>query len=89
MIGYLKIDVTRLRDEGRLQLQQPSKSSTYAGSRKTYWEVHYEVALIVERRRIRFEARYPVKNFLRPGEEQEVLGKKLVGIAAAFAPGTA
>ena len=80
-------DLTRLRDEGRIEPQQPS--GAYAHSQKRYWEVHYEVALIVEGRSIRFEARYPVEDALRPGEQQEVLGVKLVGIAAAFVPGTA
>ncbi|KAF2624064.1 hypothetical protein BU25DRAFT_348820 [Macroventuria anomochaeta] len=89
MVGYLEADLTRLKDEGRIALQQPSEYSTYTGSQKKYYEVHYEVALIVEGRSIHFEARYPVKDNLRPGEKQEVLGAKLVGIAAAFAPGTA
>jgi hypothetical protein len=89
MVGFLQTDLTRLRDEGRIEPQHPSRFSTHAGSQKRYWEVHYEVALIVEGRSIRFEARYPVKDALRPGEQQEVLGVKLVGIAAAFAPGTA
>lgn len=89
MVGFLRTDLTRLRDEGRIEPQHPSMFSTHAGSQKLYWEVHYEVALIVEGRSIRFEARYPPKDALRPGEQQEVLGVKLVGIAAAFAPGTA
>ncbi|KAL1794641.1 hypothetical protein ACET3X_006457 [Alternaria dauci] len=89
MVGFLTADLTRLREEGRIEPQYPSEFSKYAGSQKRYWEVHYEVALIVEGRSIRFEARYPVKDDLRPGEQQEVLGVKLVGIAAAFAPGTA
>ena len=88
-VGALETDVTGLRDQGRLQLQAPSEFSTHAGSEKTYWEVHYEIALVVEGRSIRFEARFPVKSHLRPGEEQTPLGTKLVGIAAAFAPGTA
>jgi hypothetical protein len=89
MVGFLTADLTRLRDEGRIKPQYPSEFSKHAGSQKRYWEVHYEVALIVEGRSIRFEARYPVKDGLRPGEQQEILGIKLVGIAAAFSPGTA
>jgi hypothetical protein len=89
MVGFLEADLTRLRDEGRIEPQDPSEFSKYAGSQKRYWEVHYEVALIVEGRSIRFEARYPVKDNLRPGEQQEVLGVKLIGIAASFQPGTA
>jgi hypothetical protein len=88
-IGYLEADMTHLRTEGRIQAQTPSEYSTFAGSDETYWEVHYEVRLIVEGRSIRFEARYPVRDNLRPGEEQKRLGMTLVGIAAAFAPGTA
>ena len=88
MVGFLTADLTRLRDEGYIQPQYPSVYSTYAGSQKRFWEVKYEVALIVEGRSLRFEARYPAKDKLRQGEQQEVLGVKLVGIAAAFAPGT-
>lgn len=89
MVGYLEADLTYLKDEGRIKLQEPSEFSTHAGSEKRYWEVHYEVVLIVEGRSIRFQARYPVSGNLRPGEKQKTVGTKLVGIAAAFAPGTA
>jgi hypothetical protein len=61
MVGFLQTDLTRLRDEGRIEPQYPSTFSTHAGSQKRYWEVHYEVALIVEGRSIRFEARYPAE----------------------------
>jgi hypothetical protein len=77
-----------LKDERRIEPQHPFIYSKHAGSRKCYWEVHYEVALIVEGRSIRSEARYSVKDALGPAEQQEVLGVKLVGIAAAFAPST-
>jgi hypothetical protein len=89
MVGYLEADLTRLRDEGHIEPQCPSDFSTFAGSQKRYWEVQYELALIVEGRSIRFEARYPVKDCLRPGEQQQILGVKLIGIAASFQPGTA
>ena len=89
MVGHLKTDLTRLKDAGRLQRQLPSEFSTHAGSQETFWEVYYEIALIVEGRSIRFQARHPTRNNLRPGEEQDVLATKLVGIAAAFVPGTA
>ncbi|CAN9285841.1 unnamed protein product [Alternaria alternata] len=89
MVGFLQTDLTRLKDEGRIVPQYPSEASIHKGSKRCFWEVDYEVALIVEGRSIRFEARYPVKGALGPGEQQEVLGAKLVGIAAAFAPGTA
>jgi len=89
MVGFLQTDLTRLKDEGRIVPQYPSEVSIHKGSKRCFWEVDYEVALIVEGRSIRFEARYPVQGALGPGEQQEVLGVKLVGIAAAFAPGTA
>lgn len=56
---------------------------------KEYWEVHYEVALIVEGRSIRFEARWPAKDKLLAGETQRTLNARLIGIASAFLPGTA
>ena len=89
LVGTLETNVTGLSDHGRLQLLEPSEFSTHAGSKKTYWEVHYEIVLIVQGRSINFEARFPVRSKLLPGERQDSLGAKLVGIAAAFAPGTA
>ncbi|KAH7067280.1 hypothetical protein BKA63DRAFT_521873 [Paraphoma chrysanthemicola] len=88
-VGSIEVDMSFLRDQGRITPQWPSETSSYYGTQKKHWEVHYEVALIVEGRSIRFEARYPVKAELSEGQEQIVLAMKLVGIAAAFQPGTA
>lgn len=89
MVGYLESNMTCLRTQGRIEPQVPSEFSTFAGSRTLFWEVHYEISLTVEGRSIRFEAKYPTKENLRPGEKQESISTKLVGIAAAFALGTA
>jgi hypothetical protein len=89
MVGSIDADLTFLKDEGHIEPQEPSEYSIHFGSQKRFWEVHYEVAMIIEGRSIRFEARWPVKEELGPGKYQRVLGMKLVGIAAAFPPGTA
>ncbi|KAH7083967.1 hypothetical protein FB567DRAFT_581428 [Paraphoma chrysanthemicola] len=88
-VGSIEVDMSFLKDQGRITPQSPSETSSHYGTQKKHWEVHYEVALIVEARSIRFEARYPVKAELSEGQEQIVLAMKLVGIAAAFQPGTA
>ncbi|KAH7378746.1 hypothetical protein BKA66DRAFT_610262 [Pyrenochaeta sp. MPI-SDFR-AT-0127] len=88
-IGTIEADLTFLKDEGRIEPQFPSNDSIHAGSHKQHWEVHYEVAMIVEGRSIRFEARWPVKDSLQHGQKQRVLAMKLVGMASAFKPGTA
>jgi hypothetical protein len=89
LVGSIEADLTFLLEKNLIQPQFPSEYSTYVGSRKQHWVIHYEVALVVQGRSIRFEARWPVKRDLEPGKSQEVLGMKLVGIAAAFQPGTA
>lgn len=89
-IGTIETDMTFLIDEGHIQPQSPSPDSTYAGSRRKFWQTHYDILMIVEGRSIRFEARWPAKKNCRPRDgPQRVLATKLVGIAAAFEPGTA
>lgn len=82
-------DLTFLKDEGLIEPKKPDPLRNFAAAQKPYWEPHYEIALIVEGRSIRFEARWPVKEALAPGQNQRVLDTKLVGIASAFKPGTA
>ncbi|KAF2707547.1 Hsp70 family protein-like protein [Pleomassaria siparia CBS 279.74] len=89
LVGSIVADLTFLKDEGLIEPQLPSVYSTHSGLQKQHWEAHYEVAMIVEGRSIRFEALWPLKNNLKPGQNQRVLAMKLVGIAAAFQPGTA
>jgi len=88
-VGTIVANMNFLRDEGLIEPQFPSVYSTHSSSQKQHWEVHYEVAMIVEGRSIRFEARWPLMEKLNQGQEQRVLAMKLVGIAAAFRPGTA
>ncbi|KAF1849715.1 uncharacterized protein K460DRAFT_360566 [Cucurbitaria berberidis CBS 394.84] len=87
-VGSIVADLTFLKDEGLIEPQLPSFFSTHSSSQK-HWEAYYEVAMIVEARSMRFEARWPVPEDLREGQKQRVLAMKLVGIAAAFPPGTA
>jgi hypothetical protein len=88
-VGSIVANLTFLKDEGLIKPQSPSAYSTHSSLQKQHWEVHYEVAMIVEGRSIRFEARWPLKAHLKQGQNQRVLAMKLVGIAAAFKPGTA
>jgi hypothetical protein len=88
-VGSIEVDMSFLKNRGLIEPQLPSTSSTHHGTPKKHWEVHYEVVLIVEGRSIRFEARHPIEADLKEGQEQIVLAVKLVGIAAAFQPGTA
>lgn len=88
-VGSIVADLTFLKDEGLIKPQSPSVFSTYSNLQKQHWEVLYEVAMIVEGRSIRFEARWPYKDNLKQGQKQRVLAMKLLGIAAAFKPGTA
>jgi hypothetical protein len=87
-VGSITADLTKLKDEGCIIPQRPSEHSIHFGSQKMYWEVFYEIAMIVEGRSIRFEARWPTTENLKAGAKQEVLGARLVGITAAFQPGT-
>jgi hypothetical protein len=89
LVGSIEADLTFLKEQNLIQPQLPSIYSTHVGSRKQHWVTHYEVAMVVQGRSIRFEARWPVKRDLKPGQSQAVLAMKLVGIAAAFQPGTA
>jgi hypothetical protein len=89
LIGTIGVDLSFLKDQKLIQPKTPDPEGNYAVKRAPYWEPEYEVALIIEGRSIRFEARWPLKEQLLPGQEQRVLAMKLVGIAAAFKPGTA
>ncbi|KAH7385873.1 hypothetical protein BKA66DRAFT_548581 [Pyrenochaeta sp. MPI-SDFR-AT-0127] len=88
-VGTIEADFTFLKDKGFIQPQIPTEYSAFSGSQKAYWLVRYEVALVVEGRSIRFEARWPLREDLGPGQQQQVRAMKHVGIAAAFRPGTA
>jgi hypothetical protein len=88
-IGRIETVLTFLIDEGKIEPQFPDDYSTHAGSNKKHWEAHYELIMTVEGRSIRFEAKWPARKHLQPGESQRNLGATLVGIAASFQPGTA
>jgi hypothetical protein len=87
-IGTIVADLTPLRDQGLIKPESPSDFSNHSRSKK-HWEVHYEVAMMVEGRSIRFEARWPSKEARKGGPIVNRFDSKLIGIAAAFKPGTA
>ena len=57
--------------------------------RRGYWTVDFEIVLVVQDRNLRYEARWPKRDCLEPGQIQKVCARGQVCIAAAFQPGTA
>jgi hypothetical protein len=88
IVGSIEADVSFLKDENLIEPNIPDPDGDPTLQR-LFWEPEYEVALIVEGRSIRFEARWPITENLYLGQNQRVLAMKVVGIAAAFKPGTA
>jgi len=88
IVGSIEADVSFLKDENLIEPKLPDPDGNPTLQR-LFWEPEYEVALIVEGRSIRFEARWPITENLSLGQNQRVLAMKVVGIAAAFKPGTA
>ncbi|KAF8849939.1 hypothetical protein BDZ45DRAFT_752274 [Acephala macrosclerotiorum] len=79
--GKIIVDMTRLRDENKIQPAQPvAKSGSIRG--QIHYKVNYDLVAIVEARNLRYEARYP------SGENGRVQETGQVCIAAAFEPGT-
>lgn len=81
----ITVDFTFLKDKKLIQAKKPPRRSPHPGK---YWEIEYEVVMIIEGRSLKFMARWPVKEALKPGEKQYELGMKQISIAAAFTPGT-
>ncbi|KAJ5054792.1 uncharacterized protein L3040_001056 [Drepanopeziza brunnea f. sp. 'multigermtubi'] len=75
--GKIVVDMTFLRDEGRIQpiLPPPGPHGV------AHYKVEYDLVAVVEGRNLRYEARYP-------SNSGKVRGTGQVSIAAAFQPGT-
>ncbi|ORY16547.1 Hsp70 family protein-like protein [Clohesyomyces aquaticus] len=86
LAGVIVADMNFLRTEGLIQLQRPEESSKSRNS--LFWSVKLELALIVEGRNLRYEARWPISVDLPPGQQQDVKATGQICIAAAFEPGT-
>jgi hypothetical protein len=91
--GEIVADMTFLKDDGLIKPELPSAHSTFIGDkvkqRLRHWTVEFDLVMIVEGRNLRYEARWPPKDKLQDGDEQEVQVSAQICIAAAFQPGTA
>jgi hypothetical protein len=77
-----------LREEGLIQPQMPSASSTFVGKRaKPFWAVEFDLVMIVDGRNLRYEARWPQADAASM-EEPQARARGQISIAAAFHPGT-
>ncbi|KAI9056206.1 hypothetical protein LZ554_001134 [Drepanopeziza brunnea f. sp. 'monogermtubi'] len=81
-VGRIIVDMTFLRDEGRIQPKLPARGARGAAQGKAYYEVIYDLVPVVEGRDLRYEARFP------PNKNGQVRQTGQISIAAAFRPGT-
>jgi hypothetical protein len=83
--------MTFLRDERHIQPKLPSEWSKFFGSKtRQYWEVTFDLVIIVDGRNLRYEARWPsLKESEAASHQQSVQAQGQICIAAAFKPGTA
>ena len=77
--GRIKCDLTFLRTQN---LIQPITEQNEKGKSFSYYEIVYDLWLIIEGRTLRFEARSPI-------DSEKVSAGKSFCIAAGFVPGTA
>jgi hypothetical protein len=91
--GEIVANMTFLKTRRLIQPELPSAHSTFIGDqakqRLRHWTVEFDLVMIVEGRNLRYEARWPPKDKLHEGDEQEVQVSAQLCIAAAFRPGTA
>jgi len=77
--GTIQADMTFLRTNN---LIQPITAANYEGKLYTYYEITFDLYIIIEGRTLRFEAR-------SPQHRGEVEASTKFCIAAGFVPGTA
>ncbi|KAH7305661.1 hypothetical protein BKA65DRAFT_520707 [Rhexocercosporidium sp. MPI-PUGE-AT-0058] len=80
--GKIIVDMTFLRNEGKILPVLPVPNSDGAHRGKVHYRVEYDLVAIVEGRNLRYEARYPAN------ENGKVQKTGQFSIAAAFQPGT-
>jgi hypothetical protein len=81
-----------LRDEGHIKPVQQSESSTFEGTKaqQPYWEVEFELVMIIDGRNLRYEAHWPPSDDpAARTQKHHVCAEGQISIAAAFKPGTA
>lgn len=91
LAGEIVADMTWLKEQNLIQLQQPSAWSTFKGrDAQPYWSITWELVLIIDGRNLRYEARWPATEHVEErGQDQRVCEEGQTCIAAAFNPGTA
>ncbi|KAK5463042.1 hypothetical protein LTS15_002754 [Exophiala xenobiotica] len=77
--GRIMVDLTPLRAQPETYLKTYGKPD---GTCYTFWEIEFDLCLVIDDRNLRFEARLPTNS-------EEVTSSMNISIAAAFVPGTA
>ncbi len=78
-LGTILVDLTPLQAQRDKYLKT---YDNYLGFPHTFWDIEFDLCLIIDGRNLRFEAR-------SPEDPNEVKESKSFSIAASFAPGTA
>ena len=78
-LGKIMVDLTQLRDQPDKYLRTEDNSDRIA---HTFWEIEFDLCLIIDGRNLRFEAR-------SPENPDQVTSSRNFSIAASFVPGTA
>jgi hypothetical protein len=76
--GKIEVDLTFLKTTNQIQ---PTTAENEAGKSYSFYEVEYDLWLIIEARNLRFEVRSPL-------DKDEVRASANFCIAAGFVPGT-
>ncbi|OKL64182.1 hypothetical protein UA08_00533 [Talaromyces atroroseus] len=76
--GHILVDMTFLKDDPNFHPVDPGPDE----KGRLHYRVEFELAIIIDGRNLRFEARYP------GGEHSVVRGARQISIAASFQPGT-
>lgn len=80
--GYVKDDLSYLRDQGRIQPVSPRSNDDGVVRGKMHWEIKYDVVFVVEGRNLSYDLVFP------SGPGGKVLKTGKISIASAFFPGT-
>ena len=82
--------MTFLKDQRLIQPKLPSEWSDFRGTKKSYWEVMFDLVMTVDGRNLRYEVLWPsLKDPEVTSHQRSVQRRGQICIAAAFRPGTA
>lgn len=80
--GKSKVDLSYLRDEGRILPVLPKPDNDGVVHGKAYWKVKYDIVVIVQGLNLTYELKFPC------GPGGKVLKTGRISLASAFSPGT-